>query len=200
MRFSRLTALFAFISLVSAVFTASADASPKAARKDKKTMPAIYSIPLKTIDGRTTTLAEWRGKAILLVNTASACGYTPQYKGLEELFDKYKGKGFVVLGFPSNDFGGQEPGAEKEIKSFCELNYGVSFPLFAKVKVKGEDKHPLYRFLQEENPNAESRQEVKWNFSKFLVDREGKVTKAFPSKVEPMSGEMTQAVEAALGL
>lgn len=153
---------------------------------------SIFTIPITTIDGKKETLAKYQGKALLLVNTASECGYTPQYKGLEELYQKFQSKGLVVLAFPSNDFGGQEPGSEAEIKKFCEMKYKTTFPLFSKVKVKGE-AHPLFAWLQKE-----SKSEVQWNFGKFLVGKDGKVIRYFSSKVDPVSAELTDAVEAAL--
>jgi glutathione peroxidase len=158
---------------------------------EKKDPNSLWNIPIQTIDGKTTDLASYKGKAILIVNTASQCGFTPQYAGLEKLYQSYKEKGFAVLAFPSNDFGGQEPGTDKEIKKFCELKYKTTFPLFAKVGVR-ENPHPLYKLLQ-----GETKQTVGWNFGKFLVSRTGKI-QYFPSKVEPFSDEMKLAVEKAL--
>lgn len=153
-------------------------------------MAQIYTTPVKTIDGKETNLAEHKGKVMLIVNTASQCGFTPQYKGLEALYEKYKGQGLVVLGFPSNDFGGQEPGTEAEIKKFCELKYKTTFPMYSKVSVKS---NLLYSLLQKE-----AGAEVAWNFGKFLVGKNGKVEKYFPSKVTPEAPELAQAIEAAL--
>jgi glutathione peroxidase len=150
----------------------------------------IFDIPVKTIEGKSTTLAQYKGKVLLIVNTASECGFTPQYKGLEELYQKHKDRGFVVLAFPSNDFGGQEPGSEKEIKKFCELKYKTTFPLFAKVGVK-EKPHPLYAHLQEK-----AGEKVGWNFGKFLVGKDGELIGYFPSKVTPM--DLSKDVEKAL--
>lgn len=150
----------------------------------------IYSIPVKTIDGKSTSLDTYRGKVLLIVNTASGCGYTPQYAGLEELNKTYRAKGLEVLGFPSNDFGGQEPGTEAEIKKFCELQYKTTFPLFAKVGVK-ENPHPLYAYLQKK-----SGEKVQWNFGKFLVGKKGEIRKYYPSKIKPQ--ELTADIEAAL--
>jgi glutathione peroxidase len=158
---------------------------------EKKDPASLWDIPIQTIDGKAATLAPYKGKVILIVNTASQCGFTPQYAGLEKLHQSYKEKGFSVLAFPSNDFGGQEPGSEKEIKKFCELKYKTTFPLFAKVGVK-ENPHPLYKFLQND-----TKQTVGWNFGKFLVSKDGKV-QYFPSKVEPFSDELKIAVEKAL--
>jgi len=153
-------------------------------------MAQIFTTPVRTIDGKETNLGEHKGKVLLIVNTASQCGYTPQYKGLEELYQKYRTAGFVVLGFPSNDFGGQEPGTEAEIKKFCELKYKTSFPMYSKVSVK---TNPLYALLQKE-----AGADVAWNFGKFLVSKTGHVNKYFPSKVTPDSPELAQAIEGAL--
>jgi glutathione peroxidase len=154
--------------------------------------PSIYEIPLKTIDGKQTTLKEYRGKTLLIVNTASECGYTPQYKGLQTVYEKYKDKGLVVLGFPSNDFGGQEPGSNKEIKKFCELKYKTTFPMFEKNPVKGPTKQPLYQHLI---ANSKTPGEVGWNFEKFLVDRNGRVAGRFKSSVDPENHALTDAIE-----
>ncbi|MBX7097459.1 MAG: glutathione peroxidase [Myxococcaceae bacterium] len=156
---------------------------------------SLYDIGVKTIDGKDTTLAAYKGKALLIVNTASECGYTPQYKGLEALYQAYKAKGLEVLAFPSNDFGGQEPGTNADIKKFCELKYKTTFPLFDKVKVKEPGAHPLYAYLQGLKDNGGA---VKWNFNKFLVTRDGQVVAHFDSKVEPESKELTSKLDAAL--
>lgn len=155
-----------------------------------KKAAGVYDFPVTKIDGEAGSLAEYKGKVLLVVNTASECGFTPQYKGLEELYQKYKDQGFTVLAFPSNDFGGQEPGTEKEIKKFCELKYKTTFPLFAKVGVK-EKPHPLYAFLQEK-----TGEKVGWNFGKFLIGKNGEVVKYYPSKVTP--AELNKDVEAQL--
>jgi glutathione peroxidase len=157
--------------------------------------PMLYDFNVKDIDGKDVKLSQYKGKALLIVNTASECGYTPQYEGLQKLYDGYKAKGFEVLAFPSNDFGGQEPGSAGDIKKFCTLKYKTTFPLFGKVVVKGAKAEPLFRFLQDLPKNGG---EVKWNFSKFLVDSQGEVVAHFDSGVEPTSGELKQAVEAAL--
>ena len=159
------------------------------------TEPALYGIQVKTIDGKQKTLGEYKGKALLIVNTASECGFTPQYATLEALHLKYKDRGFAVLGFPSNDFGGQEPGAEPDIQKFCQLKYATTFDLFSKVKVKGADANPLYKYLQS---LPESRGDVTWNFNKYLVDPAGRVIARFDSKLEPMSTELTAKIEAVL--
>lgn len=148
-------------------------------------MSNLYSIPLKTQDGREATLEEYRGKVLLAVNTASKCGFTPQYKGLEALYHKYRDQGLVVLGFPCNQFGKQEPGSDDEIQEFCELNFGVSFPLFAKLDVNGPDAHPLFTELKQQAPGLLGTEGIKWNFTKFLIDRDGQVVKRFAPKDKP---------------
>ncbi len=150
-------------------------------------MASIYDFTVTTIDGKRTTLAEYRGKVLLIVNVASKCGFTPQYDGLEKLHAQYGDQGLVVLGFPCNQFGGQEPGTEAEILDFCRLNYGVSFPLFAKIAVNGPDTHPLFTFLKNAQPGILGSTAIKWNFTKFLVDRTGKVTARFASATSPES-------------
>ncbi len=158
--------------------------------------PSLTTIPLKDIEGKATSLKDYQGKVLLLVNVASKCGYTPQYAGLEATHRKFKDKGFSVLGFPCNDFGGQEPGSNEEIKKFCTGNYDVTFPLFDKVKVKGADKHPLYAALT--GKEASFPGEVKWNFGKFLISRDGKVLKRWDSGAKPDAKEVSDAIEAAL--
>ena len=155
----------------------------------------VHEFTLNSIDGKPAPLSQYKGKVMLLVNVASKCGYTPQYTGLESLYQKYKDRGLVVVGIPANNFGGQEPGTNEEIKSFCTRTYNVSFPMMSKVSVKGDDKTPLYQFITADPANGG---EVKWNFTKFLVDKDGKVISRFESKVTPDSPELTSAVEQAL--
>jgi glutathione peroxidase len=156
----------------------------------------IYDIPVKDIDGKTTSLAPYKGKVLLVVNVASKCGYTPQYEGLEAIQKKYQSKGFEVLGFPCNQFGSQEPGTNEEIKQFCSSKYNVTFPLFDKIEVNGPGRHPLYSTLAgKESPYPG---DIKWNFNKFLIGRDGKIIKRFDSKAKPESAEVTEAIEAAL--
>src|SRR5271157_124562 len=156
--------------------------------------PGLYDFTLPSIEGNATPLSSYKGKVILLVNVASRCGFTPQYSALESLYEKYRDQGFVILGFPANNFGGQEPGTNAEIKSFCTLKYNVSFPMFAKVSVKGADTTPLYQYLtQQANPTMVG--DIKWNFTKFLVDRNGRVVARFESPVKPDSPEVVEAVE-----
>ena len=150
-------------------------------------MQSIYDIEVKDIQGEEFTLERYRGKVLLIVNVASACGFTPQYAGLEELHDRYRDRGLVILGFPCNQFGGQEPGSEEEIQTFCRLTYGVSFPLFSKIDVNGPNSHPLYTFLKAAKPGIMGSEAIKWNFTKFLVDREGRVVGRFDSTKKPES-------------
>ncbi|KAB2660404.1 MAG: glutathione peroxidase [Verrucomicrobia bacterium] len=156
----------------------------------------IQDIPLKDLDGKDTSLKNYSGKVLLLVNVASRCGYTKQYTGLEAIHEKYAPKGFSVIGFPCNDFGAQEPGTPAEIKEFCTSTYNVKFPLMAKLHVKGDEQHPLYAALT--GKGAAFPGAVKWNFGKFLVGADGKVLKRWDSGVEPTSTEITQAIEGAL--
>ncbi|MDQ6420156.1 glutathione peroxidase [Paenibacillus sp. LHD-117] len=180
---------------------------------------SIYDIELETINGKQASLGEYEGKVLIVVNTASKCGFTPQYSELQKLYEQYHEQGLEILGFPSNQFGEQEPGANSDVQSFCQLNYGVTFPLFAKTDVRGDDAHPLFRhlteelpfggfntetssgkmlnaFLEEKYPDSLEGPSVKWNFTKFLVDREGRVVRRFESTEEP--SDMTDAIEALL--
>jgi glutathione peroxidase len=159
----------------------------------------VYDFTLKDVSGKDVSLAQYRGKVLLLVNVASKCGYTPQYEGLQKVYARYQERGFLVLGFPANNFGGQEPGTNEEIKEFCRINYGVKFPVFAKISVKGEDKHPLYKYLTEKTTNPEFGGEITWNFNKFLIDREGRIVARFDSADKPEDEKVTRAIEQALG-
>jgi glutathione peroxidase len=161
-----------------------------------KLVSPVHEIPIKDIDGKPTSLGQFAGKTVLLVNVASKCGFTPQYKGLEAVHEKYKDLGFTVVGVPCNDFGSQEPGSAKEIKEFCSSTYNVSFPLLEKIHVKGPEQHPLYAYLT--GKDAAFPGDIKWNFGKFLIGPDGKVLKRWDSKVEPNSTEITSAIEAAL--
>ena len=165
------------------------------------TVPAassLYDFTLNDIDGKSVSLSLYRGKVLMLVNVASKCGFTPQYEDLEKLYQTYKDRGFVILGFPANNFLGQEPGADFEIKSFCTLKYGVTFPIFAKISVKGKDKHPLYRFLTDKQTNPDFSGEIKWNFSKFIIGRDGKIIERFAPITSPESKDVVKTIEAAL--
>ncbi len=149
-------------------------------------MPSsLYDFEVETLDGRPTTLAEHRGKVLLIVNTASACGYTPQFAGLEALYEKHKDAGLVVLGFPCNQFGFQEPGDAAQIGAFCQKNYGVTFPMHAKVDVNGRKAHPLWKWLEKQKRGVLGSSRIKWNFTKFLVDREGRVVERYAPRVAP---------------
>ena len=156
---------------------------------------SVLDFKMRDIDGRDVKLKQYKGKVILVVNVASKCGYTPQYQGLQSTYVKYKDKGFVTLGFPANNFGGQEPGTEKEIKEFCESKFGVTFPMFAKISVKGDDIDPLYKFLTSKETNPDFAGDITWNFNKFLVDRHGKVVARFTSKQTPDGPDVTAAIE-----
>ncbi len=157
---------------------------------------SILDIPVKTIDGSDTSLNEYKGDVLLVVNVASQCGLTPQYEGLQEVFKKYQAKGLKVLGFPCNDFGAQEPGSNAEIKVFCTTKYDVSFPMYDKLHVKGEDQHPLYAALT--GKGSPFPGDIEWNFGKFLIDRKGTIIKRFSPRTEPKSAEVINAIEAAL--
>lgn len=159
-------------------------------------MTTVYDFQALSIEGKPADLATQRGKVLLIVNTASECGFTPQFAGLEELWKEYADRGLVVVGFPSNQFGGQDPGSNEQIASFCELNYGVSFPMMAKVNVNGAKAHPLWQWLTREAPGLLGSQGVKWNFTKFLVGRDGKVIKRYAPTDSPRS--LKRDIEAAL--
>jgi glutathione peroxidase len=159
----------------------------------------VYDFTLNSIDGQPTSLSTFKGKVLLLVNVASRCGYTPQYTVLEAVYEKYKDRGLVIVGVPANNFGGQEPGTNQEIKTFCTAKYNVTFPMMAKVSVKGKDIAPLYQFLTDKNANPQTGGEIGWNFTKFLIGPDGQVIARFDSAVTPDSKEVTSAVEKALG-
>ncbi len=159
---------------------------------------SVLDFELNNIDGQPTKLSSYKGKVILLVNVASKCGYTPQYEGLQAIYAKYKDRGLTILGIPANNFMGQEPGTNEEIKTFCQTKFNVSFPMFAKVSVKGADIHPLYQFLTSKETNPEFGGDITWNFNKFLLDRNGKVIARFATKEKPEGEMVTQAIEQAL--
>lgn len=161
-------------------------------------MAKFHDFTATTIDGNEKSLGDFKGKTLLVVNVASQCGLTPQYRGLEELHRKYKGRGFAVLGFPCNQFAGQEPGSDEEIKTFCETRFDVSFPLFSKVDVNGEDRHPVYEFLTAQETQPDGPGDIKWNFAKFIVDKQGNVAARFDPATEPTSKDLTSAIEEAL--
>ena len=167
--------------------------NPASTKGERPTMDnTVFQFTMKTNDGKEKPLSDYKGKVLLIVNTASECGYTPQYQGLEELFQKYEAKGLVILAFPANNFGAQEPGTDSQIKQFCTLKYKVTFPLFAKTSVKGADINPLYKFL---TTKAGFDGDIAWNFNKFLVDRSGKVVARYNSGVKPTDAELVKEVE-----
>jgi glutathione peroxidase len=156
----------------------------------------VYDFHAKTIDGREIPLSSYKGKVLLIVNVASRCGFTPQYGGLQKLYDQHRASGFEVLGFPCNQFGQQEPAKESEIQTFCDLNYGVKFPLFSKIDVNGPGAHPVFEFLKREKPGLLGWKRIKWNFTKFLIDRTGKPIKRYSPQTKP--GVIEKDIEAAL--
>ncbi|MEK3713237.1 MULTISPECIES: glutathione peroxidase [unclassified Paenibacillus] len=145
----------------------------------------VHDFEANTLRGQEESLSKYKGKVLLVVNTASKCGLTPQYKGLQEVYDKFKDRGFEILGFPSNQFAGQEPGESEDIAEFCEINYGVSFPMYEKINVNGSEAHPLFKYLSKEAPGVLGSKSIKWNFTKFLVDQEGRVLKRFSPQTTP---------------
>ena len=159
---------------------------------------AFYNFTLNTIDGVPNKMSTYQGKVCLIVNVASRCGYTSQYANLEKVYQEYKNKGFMVLGFPANNFGGQEPGTDQEIKTFCSSSYNVNFNMYGKISVKGNDKHPLFTFLTSGAANSNLAGEIGWNFEKFLIDKNGKLIKRYKSNIDPMSLEMKTDIENAL--
>ena len=167
--------------------------SSDAQNKTTKAPVSFHTLQAQSIDGKTVKMSDYKGKYILVVNTASKCGYTYQYEGLEKLHEKYKDK-LVVLGFPSNDFLWQEPGNNEKIKSFCSLNYGVTFPMFAKIEVKGKNKHQVYEWLTNPKLNGWNSSKPSWNFNKYLIDPKGNLVKHFGSKVEPLSEQIVNYI------
>ena len=161
-------------------------------------MTTAHDFTAKTIDGTDKALKDYAGKTLLLVNVASQCGLTPQYEGLQKLYEQYRGRGLEVLGFPCNQFGAQEPGSETQIKTFCETRFGVTFPLFAKLEVNGAARHPLYGFLTAQPTQPDGPGDIQWNFAKVLVDKSGRVVARFSPTVTPAAPELTQAIETAL--
>ncbi|MBM3493781.1 MAG: glutathione peroxidase [Armatimonadetes bacterium] len=157
--------------------------------------PGALDFSVKSIDGRSVKLSRYRGKVVMIVNVASRCGNTPQYAGLQAIYEKYRKQGFVVLGFPANEFGAQEPGTDSEIKQFCTANYKVTFPMFSKVVVKGEGQAPLYRYLTSKDTNPEFAGEIEWNFAKFLIGRDGKPAARFSPRTQPNDPTVTEAIE-----
>jgi glutathione peroxidase len=174
------------VILLAGVAQARAADPPAATQPKESAMPkSVYDFSAPRLSGENQSLAEYRGKVLLIVNTASKCGFTPQYEGLEKLHADYKDRGFAVLGFPCNQFGGQEPDSSEEIAAFCKLNYGVTFPMFAKIDVNGDEAHPLYKYLKTERPGLMSSEVIKWNFTKFLIDAAGQPVKRYGSQTKP---------------
>ncbi len=182
-----ITLLFIVLFSLNLTFAQSSDERGKAMTK------SIYEFVVKDINGNDVDLSTYKNKVLLIVNVASECGYTPQYEGLQSLYDKYNAEGFEILAFPCNDFGGQEPGTNEEIKEFCSANFSVTFKLFDKIKVHGEEKEPLYEMLIN-NPSTE-KGDIKWNFEKFLISKNGEVTARYRSAVKPLSDEIVTAIE-----
>ena len=181
-----------------AILAVSLSSRANGALDSGKKMNSIYDFTLKDIDHKEVNLGQYRGKVVLVVNVASRCGFTPQYEGLQKVYLKYKDRGFVILGFPANNFMSQEPGTDEEIKTFCSTKYNVTFPIFSKISVRGDDIHPLYKFLTSKETNPDFGGDIKWNFSKFLVDKNGKIIARFEPKVTPESDPVIQAIENAL--
>ncbi len=195
---AKLASAFVAILVCSTVFAISLSSRASNAADSGEKMNSIYDFTLKDIDHKEVNLAQYRRKVVLVVNVASRCGFTPQYEGLQKLYAKYKDRGFVILGFPANNFMAQEPGTDEEIKTFCSAKYNVTFPIFSKISVKGDDIHPLYKFLTSKETNPDFGGDIKWNFSKFLFDKNGKVVARFEPAVKPESDPMIQAIEKAL--
>jgi glutathione peroxidase len=162
-------------------------------------MTNFHALKARTIGGEEKTLKDYAGKVVLVVNVASQCGLTPQYEGLQQLYDRYRARGFEVLGFPCNQFGAQEPGTEAQIKSFCETRFGVTFPMFAKLDVNGSARHPVYEFLTTQATQPDGPGDIQWNFAKFLIDKQGNVVARFSPTVTPSAEELVQAIEHTLG-
>ncbi len=186
-------AMFLSIFNVSSLF-----AGKPATAAEPMTERSVLDFTMKSIDNKDVAISSYKGKVLLIVNVASRCGNTKQYEGLEKLYETYRDRGFEVLGFPANNFMGQEPGTNAEIKEFCSTKYGVTFPMFSKISVKGDDQHPLYRFLTSDATNPKYAGAVKWNFQKYLIGRDGEVIAKFAPGDEPMSQDVVSAIEAAL--
>lgn len=171
---------------------------PALAMAEEKPVPAVLNFEMQSLDGKTVHLKDYQGKVVLIVNTASECGATPQYRPLQSLYQKYQGKGLVILGFPCNQFGAQEPGGAGEIQEFCTKNYGVTFPMFAKIEVNGPNAAPLYKLLTSKETDPEFAGKIKWNFEKFLISRDGKIVARFDTSIEPDDPQVTMAILAEL--
>jgi glutathione peroxidase len=190
----KMLALFAITGIIAG--SSLAMAKDNRGKKENMETQGVYGFTMKTIDGKEKSLSDYKGDVLMIVNVASFCGYTPQYKDLEAVYEKYKAKGFRILGFPANNFGSQEPGSNSEIKAFCTRNYDVTFDMFSKISVKGKDQDPLYYYL---TTGTDFKGDIGWNFTKFLVDRNGNVVARFASNVVPSSKEITEKIEELLG-
>lgn len=194
---------FIFLTAIAILFTFgcagnnTAQTNPDLSAKKSDEKKSIYDFSMTDINGKQVNLNEYKNKVVLIVNTASKCGYTPQYEGLQKLYDTYKDQGFVILGFPANNFMGQEPGTNEEIKEFCTLKYKVTFPMFAKISVKGEDQNAFYKYLT--NEKAKFPGDISWNFEKFLIGKNGEVIARYSPKVEPEDAQIIDAIEKTLG-
>lgn len=195
---AKLISALAVALVCAAIFAISLSSHASGAPDSGEKMTSIYDFSLKDIDRKEVNLGQYRGKVVMMVNVASRCGYTPQYEGLQKVYLKYKDRGFVILGFPANNFMSQEPGTDEEIKTFCSTKYSVTFPIFSKISVKGDDIHPLYKFLTSKDTNPDFGGDIKWNFSKFLLDKSGTIVARFEPKVTPESEPVIQAIEKAL--
>ncbi len=184
--------------LVALLLVLSVSAQAADSSNDGGKMNSIYDFTMKDIDGNPVKLDKFKGDVVLIVNVASKCGFTPQYEGLEKIYSEYKDKGFVILGFPANNFGQQEPGTNAEIKNFCTSKFAVTFPMFSKISVKGDDIHPLYQYLTGKETDPEFAGDITWNFNKFLVDRKGNIIARFDSRDTPESDTVMDAVRKAL--
>jgi len=190
-------ALIAFGAAVMVTFPTKGSAGMP--EHSKRVPPPVLNFTMKNIDGKPVKLSKYAGEVILVVNVASFCGNTPQYAGLEKLYAQYRSKGFVVLGFPANEFGKQEPGTNKEIKTFCSTKYQVTFPMFSKIVVKGEGQAPLYKFLTEKETDPAHAGDIEWNFAKFLINRKGEIVARFPARANPLSPEVADVIAKAVG-
>jgi glutathione peroxidase len=193
-RFSIVMALL----LAGSLMVAKMVSGDEQAKTDAKPVSAVLNFTMKSLAGEDVNLSQYQGKVILMVNTASKCGNTPQYKDLEALYTKYQDKGFVVLGFPANNFHAQEPGTDKEISEFCTKNYGVTFPMFSKIEVLGANKAPLYKYLTESATDPKFPGEITWNFEKFLIGKDGQIAARFAPKIKPSTDQVVSAIEAEL--
>jgi len=195
---AKLISVFGLALVCAGAFAISLSSRASNAPESGATMTSIYDFTLKDIDHKEVNLGQYRGKVVMVVNVASRCGFTPQYEGLQKAYLKYKDRGLVILGFPANNFMSQEPGTDEEIKTFCSTKYSVTFPIFSKISVKGDDIHPLYKFLTSKETNPDFGGDIRWNFSKFLIDKSGKIIARFEPAVKPESDPVIQAIEKAL--